>query len=1245
MITDTVKEYLVSKRFGNVGYAFVILHFICLLVLTGITAALRANEIATFSCSVDQQSAETYQKQINKACLAEYDQVYNSPIPLYGFVLLSIGLSVVVSVVYSLIVRTRVDEIESNYKRLNDDEAAQNHEPGRQTVYVFNCYCIHLVLRLAIAITCTVLQYKYIYTDEYELKFSCGHNGTVVLCENLNASGKRNSGQAVSVINGIVGLVILVEVIYLCLRHLIILNRRYESGWNVDSELVLVYFLGKRYEVPNERHRMSIVNATALQDSVDFYKEQVLNRPPAPDIYCGQNACLEDFYIDVVIHTGRAKHDFSKAKERHEIYDVYMDVPEASIHLEKTKDLFCPNKDTKNEIPRSILVIGRPGIGKTVLTEKLLRDWANKVDKYYSDKIAFYFKLRWFSNYELESMSLKEFLRYGTRLTEEDFESIYEQIMDNPQQAVLIFDGLDELYGNPLKWLERASVIPDDANTIMPPINLFIKLVLGGILKGATILVTSRPNANDFYSKFRFDRNVEIIGFTSDKIEEYVTRFCNNNNKSDLKSKIWNHIKSSSELLNLCYIPVNSFIVCGTLSDCISEPGNDISTLPTTLTEIYQNALRYFEKRDHDRNGILMTGETLKKFQELAFRGMKNDRLIFDQEFVDEEMKKSFLLNSLSNPVLPIQTQFCFIHLTIQEFLAATYVTETFTPEQIKKFISDHLKNIKWHSVLQFIGGRLGYRYLIDSQYKNCVSAFTENFRVIKDRVWLDYHEVFVMKCLREFGNEEILREICETSAMNDVVNLCRPVQGLSPSDLAAVIFVCKNMKNLKELNLSCAKLSDQGEIVLWNILCEGLCKLHKLYVDGCSLTPDSIPSLVTALQDERCQLTVLSLRNNSIRDKGAEMIFNDALTNERCKLTELNLDRCSLTDQCISSLCTALQDKRCKLTVLSLKGNSIMDEVAKKLFENALAKKNCKLTQLNLDKCSLTYECIRSLCKALQDKRCKVTVLSLKCNDIRDEGAMNLFENALTKENCKLTELNLTECSLTDQCISSLCMALQDERCKVTVLSLDRNHIVDKGAVNLFENALRIENCKLTELNLDKCSLTYQCISSLCMALQDERRKLTVLSLKLNGIMDKGAMNLFENAVTKENCKLTDLNLEWCSLTGQCIPRLCMALQNEHCKLNVLLLGGNSIADKGASMLFQNALTKQVCKLKRLNLQCCNLTDECIHDLCEALKHKHCRLKLLKVWDNYFTETGRQLLRHTTNFPSSGKRNLKIIV
>ncbi|CAB4037182.1 Hypothetical predicted protein [Paramuricea clavata] len=490
--------------------------------------------------------------------------------------------------------------------------------------------------------------------------------------------------------------------------------------------------------------------------------------------------------------------------KRHKIYDVYTEVPRTSIRLENIKDLFYPNEDTKGEFPRSILAIGKPGIGKTVLTEKILRDWANEIDEYYSDKIAFFFKLRWFNdNEKLTNLSLKTFLQLGTRLNEEKFESIYKEIAKEPQKAILIFDGLDEFHGNPISCFGQSTMIPDDPNTCMSAMNLFINLMLGNLLKRATVLVTSRLTADDFYSRLYFDRNVEITGFTQDKIEEYVSRFCDNNNRSDLKSRIWRHIKSSPELLNLCYIPVNCFIVCVILFECLSDPRNDIGAPPTTLTELYQTAVNQFEKYHHrnaDRNPT-MTEEALKELQRLAFGGMENGQLVFNQELFDEQMKTSGLLNSLPKPIFPNQTQFCFIHLTIQEFLAARHVTETLAPLEIKKFIFDHIRSGKWHLVLQFLAGLLGKKIKnFRREYTDCVFAFAERFQVTHGKIELNYNEVFVMTCLREVDDEEIVKDVCETTALNVVVHLHGGSHIVSPSEWAARKFVCKHMKNL-ELN------------------------------------------------------------------------------------------------------------------------------------------------------------------------------------------------------------------------------------------------------------------------------------------------------------------------------------------------------------------------------------------------------------------------------------------------------------
>ncbi|CAB3997815.1 Hypothetical predicted protein [Paramuricea clavata] len=107
---------------------------------------------------------------------------------------------------------------------------------------------------------------------------------------------------------------------------------------------------------------------------------------------------------------------------------------------------------------------------------------------------------------------------------------------------------------------------------------------------------------------------------------------------------------------------------------------------------------------------------------------MESGQLIFDQVLFDEQMKKSGLLNCISDPIFPLRTQFCFIHLTIQEFLAARHVTETLAPTEIKKIISDHVK---------------------------------KSFEVTDDcEIIVKCHEVSIMKCLKEADDEEITKEV-----------------------------------------------------------------------------------------------------------------------------------------------------------------------------------------------------------------------------------------------------------------------------------------------------------------------------------------------------------------------------------------------------------------------------------------------------------------------------------------------------
>ena len=908
-------------------------------------------------------------------------------------------------------------------------------------------------------------------------------NSTSIACENATASDKHISWIIVSVLNTGFALTMLVEIIRLCRRFP---NCKYTVGWRCDTEFVTVYLLRKQ----NTRVEIELKNC------IDFYKKQVLHPSRTTDVIYGPKTGLDNLYINLVIHTERAKHKFSKNMERHEMFDVYMEVPLNSIRLKEAKDLFYPNQDTNGNLARKILAVGRPGIGKTVLTEKIMRDWANGVDKFYHGKIAFYFKFRWFNSSELKDITLKTFLRYGTELTGAKFERIYEDITKESEKAILTFDGFDEFNGN-VNSLDDVPP-PNDPNVCMSGISLFIKLISGRLLPEATVLVTSRPTANEFYSRFTFDRTVEIIGFTSDKIEQYVGKFCDNHKRSDLKPRVWDHIKSSSDLLNLCYIPVNSFIVSTVLFESLSDPKIGTGALPTTLTELYNAAIDHFNKH-HDRKFHGQSSkEAIEKLQLLAYNGIESKQLLFNDELFDEKMKKSGLLNSLSNPYSQVQTKICFIHLTIQEFLAARHVIETFSPEEIKEFITAHIESGKWHLVLQFVGGLLGKKNCC----KDCVFAFTESVIIAQDGT-LDLTDnclvLFVLKCLREVDDEDIVKEACETTAINDVVSLTNTGMGglyLTSSDWAAVTFVCKHMKKLTRLDL-CLYNSNEECYLEVNKLLQQRC-VKQLVLVGSFTVAVEMEHLCKTLMESKCalkhehrKLAELDVRHLYETDERCMSTMHEFFKNGHgSSLEKLSLRGYGRTSLGRSILCEVLDNKLCpELTYLDFSGNSILDEGVMALCNALIKQKQIKLTQLFLDNCLLTDECIPSLCQLLTDKRCNMTDLSLGDNEgVSDEGLRTLCEYALANKHCKLTKLSLFKCSLTDECMPELCWVLQDKHCKLAILSMKGNRgISDKGLRMLCEYALTKEHCKLAELYLDGCSLTDDCTPELCKALQDE--------------------------------------------------------------------------------------------------------------------------------------------------------------
>ena len=1164
---DFIKDYgFLSKRFSTLARICVVIHFMVGSVLTAAIAVnLISNEMEKFSCAVNTPLA-TVKIYAEKTCFSKYNDAYNSPIRFWIFVVLSFGSVVLVSVIYFLGVESRIDEIERYLTKRNEAQTGdkkKDKEPGRNTFYVFKFYFIHLVVRSMLGVLFAYLQYNVLYPNGFVSDFPCEYVN--LSQENLNATSLVNGNATLSNVtcthsgakdkqflatfflayNIIFTIITLAEVVYLILykyfNNLFCLAEPKSKTWSCDCHFITDYFLRMPYEVDNI-HFNGVNNCAAT--TCKLYKEYVLSTVENINIYLGKKTSVADMFINLVIQTGRAQHKFGEDMERHEIYDVYMKFPEDSIRLEKIGDLFQPNKDTKNHFPRTILTVGRPGIGKTVLTKKIMYDWAKGDVDFYHGKIVFLLKFRYFSFDQYQKLTLKEFLRYGTNLNNEEFEGIFSMVVHFPVKIIIIFDGLDEFCSNQTKfgnYFEQSQTYDNDPSISMAPMLLFTKIIKGFLLKGATILVTSRPTASHVYSEIEFDRAVEIIGFTSDKIKEYVETFFEESNKPDLKNKIWEHIESSSELKNLCYIPANCRIVCATLSLCLSDLA-DNNPLPTTLTKLYEKASIYLQK-NHDRNE---DKKCTTKLQQLAFDGMKNEKLVFDGELVNEDMKQSGLLHFLPVPFPDIENQFCFIHLTMQEFLAAKHLIERKQTEEIKEFISSHFDDGKWHLVLQFLAGLLGKKMKDSDEqhqgFRSCVLVFTEYLNCkIGEGVTLSLDEisnVLAMKCLRETEDESTGEETATTSVLKDVTTMVTGYESLSPSDWEAIAFVCQHLNRLTELKLHHIDHSECVKSIIKIV--EGKC-IKTLHFTDCECGDYLVEHLFSALlKIQHFKLTELILHSCKITNDGVLHLVHFLRNGQGSCLETPCLSNNKITQCGMRRLSKVLDEGVCdQLRTLFIKGNDIGDQGVEYLCK-ALVTVQSKLTCLTLFECSLTSECISWIANVLSDENCEMTDLSLGSNDIRDEGVRVLC-SALMTENCKLKDLNLYQCSLTHECTTALFEVLACGFCGLKKLELGLNKIGDRGVAMLC-CALRKEECTLTELSIAFCSLTDECLPCLCRAVKDQCCSLTALevskpALKIHAVSYYSDLldhfttrrgRLLYDVEKAEQCKTRGFKIRW---------------------------------------------------------------------------------------------------------------------
>ena len=337
-------------------------------------------------------------------------------------------------------------------------------------------------------------------------------------------------------------------------------------------------------------------------------------------------------------------------------------------------------------------------------------------------------KLRRFNN-DNAKLSLRDLLARAETVQSLN-DDVWDFIKEEPTKVLLIFDGLDEYSRKEdIQAQEDDPTYKNCVDEKMTVSLLYNKLVAGKLLPGASILTTTRPTAVKCVLHVGFQRTVEIRGFTSDDVKEYVENFARGN--PEAMEKMWEHIKSNINLFSFCYIPMNCFLICHCLLQIILSESSQAAQLPTKMTDIYKMTVKML-LFNHNREGFSLKEcerlksthmyEPFEKFPEelqkilnslgeIAFKGIGEGILLFESSEVSglEDCGLLHKLPDLKPKALgdPPKSQFCFTHLTVQEFLAAKHLVDTESSEGVERFVCEHINDGTWQVVLLFVAGLL----------------------------------------------------------------------------------------------------------------------------------------------------------------------------------------------------------------------------------------------------------------------------------------------------------------------------------------------------------------------------------------------------------------------------------------------------------------------------------------------------------------------------------------------------------
>ncbi|XP_045060989.1 NLR family CARD domain-containing protein 3-like [Coregonus clupeaformis] len=686
----------------------------------------------------------------------------------------------------------------------------------------------------------------------------------------------------------------------------------------------------------------------------------------------GNPTLLNNIYTELYITEGGT----GEVNNEHELRQIETTTrkqarPETAI---KCNDIFKPLTG-QDKLIRTVLTKGVAGIGKTVSVQKFILDWAE--GKANQDvQFVFSFPFRELNLMKGEKHTLIELLNHFSMETKESRISNYDKY-----KVLFIFDGLDECR-LPLDF-QKNKICCDVTKSTSVDV-LLTNLIKGNLLPSALFWITTRPAAANKIPSVCVDQVTEVRGFNDPQKEEYFRKRFSD---EDMASRIISHIKTSRSLHIMCHIPVFCLISAIVLEHMLKHKREE---MPKTLTEMYTHLVEFHTKQKNEKylgkeeTGPHWNKESILSLGKLAFQQLVKGNLIFYEEDLKEagiDVNEASLYSGLCTQLFKEECGlyqdkvYCFVHLSIQEFLAAVYVFLSFINNNENLVANPQSMSRNFYALfrgkpevtfykravdkaLQSETGNLDLflRFLLglslESNQKHLRGLLTktgssqsheETVKYIKKKIRENPSPercINLFHCLNELNDHSLVEEIQSYLSSGSLSEA-----KLSPAQWSALVFVLLTSENeLDVFDLKKYSRSEEGRLRLLPVVKSSRAAL----LSGCLVTEEGCASLVSALRSNPSHLRELDLSNNDLKDSGVKLL-SDGLGNPHCKLETLRLSWCLVKEEGCASLVSALRSNPSHLRELDLSYNHPGDSGVR-LLSAGLDDPHCRLEKLNVE-------------------------------------------------------------------------------------------------------------------------------------------------------------------------------------------------------------------------------------------------------------------------------------------------------